>query len=298
MPVLSACHYPTMDEDVTGEATDIDRKQQKKRTATPQTMRTAQRIAATIAEAHENARYVIENNLRKVPPYFYTYNTNAKERWYGRRLLEIFSTEFRDREESYYRDAIASGRVRLNSTVVDASAIVRNGDVISHEIHRHEPPVSPLDLKIVSEDESLGMIVINKPAGIPVHPAGRYRHNSIINIMRYEMGLNVISSCNRLDRLTSGLMIMATKKSTANKVGLLMQERSIRKEYVAKVAGVFPEGEIICDDPILTVNPKFGLNRIRNPGGKHALTVFRRLSTNGKTSIVHCKPLTGRLVEP
>lgn len=56
--------------------------------------------------------------------------------------------------------------------------------MIAHTLHRHEPPVTETPIKIVFEDNCL--IVINKPAGVPVHPAGRYNFNSVIEIMKFE----------------------------------------------------------------------------------------------------------------
>ena len=153
------------------------------------------------------------------------------------------------------------------------------------------------------EDE--GMIVINKPAGVPVHPAGRYNYNSIVEIMRAERGhgWNPLP-CNRLDRLTSGIMFVAKHKKAAERLTDQLMNRTLRKEYVARVKGEFPEGEVICEQPILQISPKLGLNRVR-ANGKEARTVFKRLayypapSTNGAArnegySIVRCLPLTGR----
>lgn len=167
------------------------------------------------------------------------------------------------------------------------------------------------------------MIVINKPAGVPVHPAGRYNYNSVVEIMRAERGhgWNPLP-CNRLDRLTSGIMFVAKHKKAAEKLTVQLTERSIRKEYIARVKGEFPAEEMVCEQPILQISPKLGLNRVR-ANGKSAKTVFRRIAcyppststtdgaattnganrTNGEAStgrdkqgysIVRCLPLTGR----
>ena len=149
------------------------------------------------------------------------------------------------------------------------------------------------------------MIVINKPAGVPVHPAGRYNFNSVVEIMRAERGSgwNPLP-CNRLDRLTSGVMFIGKHKKAAEELTEQIMGRTIRKEYVARVKGEFPEGEVVCEQPILQISPKLGLNRVR-ANGKEARTVFKRLayypapSTNrtaqrGGYSIVRCLPLTGR----
>lgn len=204
------------------------------------------------------------------------------------------------------------------------STIVCNGDKISHTLHRHEPPVTASPIGVVHEDDD--MVVINKPGGVPVHPTGRYRYNSVTEIMRAERGhqWNPMP-CNRLDRLTSGIMFMGKHSKAAEELGNQIMSRTVKKEYIARVVGEFPEGEVVCEQPILQISPKLGLNRVR-ANGKEARTVFRRLAyyppvprakgeepasvgpndandplTDGMPwrqkegfSIVRCLPLTGR----
>src|SRR5437588_7471879 len=86
-------------------------------------------------------------------------------------------------------------------------------------------------------------------------------------------------ACNRLDRLTSGLMFMAKNPETANDFMGQLQTRTIKKQYVARVKGKFPSEEVICNQPILSVSPKLGLNRVR-ASGKTAETLFKRIKYN------------------
>lgn len=183
-------------------------------------------------------------------------------------------------------------------------------------MHRHEPPVTADPIGVVHEDEDI--IVINKPAGVPVHPAGRYNYNSVVEILRAERGYTFNPSpCNRLDRLTSGVMFIGKNRKAADDLSVQIKQRTVKKEYVARVVGEFPEGEVVCEKPILQISPKLGLNRVR-ANGKEARTVFRRLAyyppredrekpsvdekdAEGKPwkrlrgySIVRCMPLTGR----
>ncbi|KAF1847006.1 DRAP deaminase [Cucurbitaria berberidis CBS 394.84] len=221
--------------------------------------------------------YYLEDGLRKVTPYHYTYNTFCKQRWRGREILDIFASEFRDRPTEYYEQAIVEGRVVVNGQPVPSTkTIVKNGDVISHTLHRHEPPCTAKSIGIVHEDDDL--IVIDKPAGMPVHPAGRYNFNSIIEIMRADRGYgwNPLP-CNRLDRLTSGIMFIGKHKRAAEDMSAQIRQRTVKKEYVTRVVGEFPEGEVVCEKPILQISPKLGLNRVR-ANGKEALTVFKRLA--------------------
>lgn len=191
-------------------------------------------------------------------------------------------------------------------TVPSIETIVKNGDVISHTMHRHEPPVTAQPVGVVHEDEDV--IIINKPAGVPVHPAGRYNYNSVIEIMRSERGHGFDPlPCNRLDRLTSGVMFIAKNKKAAGEITEQLMGRTIKKEYVARVKGKFPEGDVVCEQPILQISPKLGLNRVR-ANGKEARTVFKRLAyypprepgldaygaVKEGYSIVRARPLTGR----
>lgn len=232
--------------------------------------------------------YYVEGGLRRVAPYHYTYNTYCKQRWRGRELLDIFATEFRDRSREYYKHAIEVGQISVNGEpCVDVRTIVKNGDVISHTLHRHEPPVTAQPIRVISETED--MIVIDKPAGVPVHPAGRYNYNSVVEIMKAERHPTFKAlPCNRLDRLTSGVMFIAKTGQEAEKISEKLRGRTVRKEYVARVKGRFADGEgwtgdpmrggvVSCEESILQISPILGLNRAR-ASGKPAKTLFRRIA--------------------
>lgn len=265
--------------------------------------------------------YYFEGGLRRLKPYHFTYQTWCKERWRNRQLIEIFESEFRDRPLEYYRNAMESGEVAVNNQTVGPHYVLRNGDLVTHTLHRHEPPVTADPIEVLYENND--MIVLNKPSGVPVHPSGRYNYNSVTEIMKSERGPDWQAyPCNRLDRLTSGIMFVAKNSKDAARLGRQIVARTVRKEYIARVMGKFPDGEVVCSQPILAISPKLGLNRVR-ANGKHARTVFKRLAyypprdeegstDNGEAdssaagadgrpwvkhkgySIVRCMPVTGR----
>ncbi|KAK0644611.1 pseudouridine synthase [Cercophora newfieldiana] len=250
--------------------------------------------------------YYIEDGLRRVAPYHFTYNTWCKERWRGRSLLDVFASEFRDKPLEYYKSAMTTGQVKVNDKHVGPDYILKNGDLVSHTTHRHEPPITAEPIRVIFEDDS--MMVINKPSGVPVHPAGRYSYNSVVEILKAERGKDFMPHpCNRLDRLTSGIMFIGKNPEAAGLLSTQIQERRVRKEYLARVVGRFPDGDVMCDQPILSISPKLGLNRVR-ANGKPARSVFKRLAyypaekgSDGKSdaaklgySIVRCLPVTGR----
>jgi len=236
----------------------------------------------------------IEGDLRIVKPYYFTYKTFCKQRWRERKLLDIFVTEFRDRKESYYKKCIDEGFVFIDDQVANIDTIVHDGNLITHKIHRHEPPVMATPINIIREDDDI--LVINKPSGVPVHPTGRYRFNSVTKILEKQLGYTV-HPCNRLDKLTSGLMFLAKTPKGADIMGDQLKAREVSKEYIARVVGEFPKGEITVENPLRTYDPRVALNKvcdINEDSAKHSKTVFQCISFDGQTSIVRCKPLTGR----
>ncbi|EMG46328.1 RIB2 Bifunctional protein RIB2 [Candida maltosa Xu316] len=244
-------------------------------------------------EETEGANYVIEGRLRRVTPYYYTYLTYCKLRWIDRKLVDVFIDEFRDRTPEAYRQAIDQGTVKINSKSANLESVLKNGDLISHRSFRREPPVSSREIKIVYEDDEL--LAIDKPSGIPVHPTGRYRYNTVTKILEQEMG-KTAHPCNRLDRLTSGLMFLGKSSKGANKMMEQIRERNVLKEYVARVKGEFPIERIVVDKPLFTKSPKLTLNVVDFENGKEAKTEFQRISYDpeSNTSVVKCHPLTGR----
>ncbi|KAG6898002.1 hypothetical protein C0992_007491 [Termitomyces sp. T32_za158] len=178
--------------------------------------------------------------LKKISPYWYPYTTMAKERWLGRELLEVVSTEFRDRSMEYYRYALDSGVTTINGRVARPDTIIMNGDCL-------------------------------------------------------QSTLTLYQAVNRLDRLTSGLMIIPLTAERARQLTSEFMASTIRKEYVARCKGEFPTEEVVCEEPLLTVDRQMGLN-IVHPEGKPAKTVFNRIryDPNTDTSVVRCEPLTGR----
>ncbi|KAI0264169.1 pseudouridine synthase [Gloeopeniophorella convolvens] len=233
--------------------------------------------------------------LRKIAPYWYPYTTMAKGRWLEREILEIVSTEFRDRSIEYYRYALESGVTTINGKVAKPDTVVKNGDRIENIVHRHEPPVTATPVKILHEDREREFIVIDKPGSIPVHATGRYFYLSLVEILQREFGYKKVYTVNRLDRLTSGMMILGLSSARAHVISQEFVQGEVKKEYIARCSGEFPAEEVVVDQPLLTVDRQMGLN-IVHPEGKPAKTIFTRLhyDKNTDTSVLHCRPLTGR----
>uniref|UniRef100_UPI00358E71F6 pseudouridylate synthase RPUSD2-like n=1 Tax=Myxine glutinosa TaxID=7769 RepID=UPI00358E71F6 len=236
--------------------------------------------------------YFFENGLRKVRPYYYDFVTHCKGRWIGKTLREVFQHEFLAESISYYEAAAEGGRLSLNGGRADMETVLQDNDLIRNTVHRHEPPVMGACLQLLANTDEV--VVVNKPASLPVHPCGRFRHNTVMFVLGKEHGLYGLHTMHRLDRLTSGVLVFTKTIEVAQRFDKLVRERQVVKEYVCRVHGDFPAHHIVCEEPILVMSYKVGVCRV-DPNGKACRTVFKRLSTNGRSSVLLCYPETGRM---
>ena len=106
--------------------------------------------------------------LRKVHPYFFTWVTHAKERWYDRTIEDVFQHEFRRAIlKQNFDDLIRNGLIRINGQCIQKDYVIKNGDKLEHFTHRHEVPVINQKFEILINNEDY--LVIDKPCSIPVH---------------------------------------------------------------------------------------------------------------------------------
>nr|XP_033807163.1 RNA pseudouridylate synthase domain-containing protein 2-like [Geotrypetes seraphini] len=250
-------------------------------------------LGVSFGESHfRETECYLEGGLRKVRPYYFDFETYCKGRWVGKSLLQVFSSEFRAEPIEYYHAASRAGRLRLNEEPVqDLNIVLKNNDFLRNTAHRHEPPVTAQPVCILAENEDI--VVVDKPSSLPVHPSGRFQHNTVIFILGKEHNLRELRPVHRLDCMTSGVLIFAKTLEVKKRLSEQIQGHQVEKEYVCRVAGEFPEGELTCEEPILQVS-YIPVMHLVAPKGKYCKTIFQRLSYNGKSSVVKCFPYTGR----
>lgn len=230
-----------------------------------------------------------------VRPYWHNHSCFAKRRWIGRSVKEVYEKEFLEHPPSYFEFAVRTGAFKVNGRRTTLDYQFRESDLLSHKLHRHEHPVLSDAIQVLCETESL--LVVNKPPSYMAHPTGRFLWNSIVGRLRYDLKLEFISPINRLDRLTSGVMLLAKNSKAAATYCRSMLDKAVSKEYVALVAGRFPHEQIQCDAPLCIAKSKMCLVSVADePEGKSSTTIFQFLAFDeqSNTSLVLCKPTTGR----
>ncbi|CAM9020047.1 unnamed protein product [Wickerhamomyces anomalus] len=172
--------------------------------------------------------------------------------------------------------------------------VLKNKDKLETRSHKHEANVPDFnEISVLHQDE--GMIVVNKPSGIPVHPTGRFYYNSVTEVVKLQENIPDLFPCYRLDRLTSGVLVLCKSSEMAGKFQKRIRESTMAKEYLARVKGKFPQQVIECNEPVANIVPKKGFT-YGTGVKKEALTIFEGLKYNSELdeSIVLCKPVTGR----
>lgn len=232
-----------------------------------------------------------KKKMRFLQPYWYVQRIPCKKRWFGRLLLDVITSEFRTQSEKDHQVAFDKGCVYLERKGVklDNDERIKDGDILVYNRHMHEPPVSSAPIPVVSKSDEL--IVVNKPSGLPVHPSGKFRYNSLTEIMGGK-----VYAANRIDRLTSGLVLLCTSTQSASKYSSMLQDRLVRKEYITKVKGDFPDF-ITCDWALYDVNTKLPYSVLKRhvENARESKTSFKKSSFDGEYSYVHCFPETGRI---
>ena len=237
--------------------------------------------------------------FRYVNNYEFCFRTFTKQRWLGRQLLEVFTSEFRAFSETYYLRALAKEKILVNGAPVKGDYILKNSDKIEHYTVRRELPVYNLPIEIIFDDEEV--MGVDKPPSLPVHPCGAYNKNSLVRILELEQGVTNWHPIHRLDKLTSGLLILVKGKNNTVKYQKELKENNVHKKYLARVGGRLPQPKMTVDTPIYCVSVKHSKYSVATTPetveqAKEALTRFEEVWYDEKTdsSLVECFPLTGR----
>ena len=219
-------------------------------------------------------------------------------RFEGKRLLDYL------RAEGFSRHILSrmkadSGAILHNGVRGYGKTILKTGDQLTIHIPEEEPssnilPV-PMDLDIIYEDED--MIVLNKPADMPVHPSMGNHENTLANgVAAYyqKKGETFVYRCiNRLDRDTSGVLVLAKNPYSAAGLSDQMRARQIHRTYLAIVDGIPPEKGTI-DAPIARMDDSAITREVNFERGEPAVTHFERLDVKSNSSLIELHLETGR----
>ncbi len=218
----------------------------------------------------------------------------------GERIDKYLSNEIGESRETISK-MISAGYIFVNGVIPKGSYKVMADDVIEiQEGFKKQTDVVPtnIPLDIIYEDDDV--MVINKPSGLVVHPGNGNYDNTLVNgLMYYTSSLSDIGDedrpgiVHRLDKDTSGLMLVAKSNKAHEKLAEDFKEKRIYREYVALLDGVFPQNKATIDAPIGRDKNNFQKMAVM-ASGKHAVTHLEVLKKYHDKTLVKLVLETGR----
>lgn len=223
------------------------------------------------------------------------------EEYAGRSLLEFLCARFPYHSSVEWGERIEKGMVLVNARAGAASGKLACGDVVGYTATDVPEPVVDDRVEILYDDADI--VVVNKPGNLPCHPGGRYFKHTLWGILKNRYGIESPEMVNRLDRETSGVLLVARHGEASKKCRAQFSNRQVWKRYVALVEGAFPSeatacGFVVADET--SANPKrcrFVSASVDEREGREsewAETAFRGLRNVGPVSLVEAIPHTGR----
>ena len=249
-----------------------------------------------IDDVQDEAENGIESELRHVA---------VPSQSHGERLDRTLAKIVPEFSRSYLQQLIVASAVQLNGVVqVKSSARVKAGDALTIELkptpqsQAFKPEL--MDLDVVFEDEFL--LVIYKPAGLVVHPApGNWSGTLLNGLLARDVGASLLPRAgivHRLDKDTSGLMVVARQRQTMDLLVEMIAARSVSRQYIALAHGAWRGSKTQHADFPVGRDPR---NRLRmavvdleKTSGKVASTDLTLLESAAQHCLVQCRLHTGR----
>ena len=212
----------------------------------------------------------------------------------GLSVLETFCRLVQHLPASYWQaECLAGNLLDSRHQVLDAAHVVHAGERLLHRLPQSTEPAVNGDVVVLHEDEAL--IVLDKPAPLPMHAGGRYTRNTLQQILNTVYRPQKPKPAHRLDANTTGLVIVARSRHFAGRLQGQFAEGRVEKIYLVRVQGHPETDGFRCEAPIGREALLSGTREVDELAGAAAVTQFsvvRRLPDG--TSLLEARPQTGR----
>jgi UPF0176 protein len=212
----------------------------------------------------------------------------------GLPLVEVLCRVIQPLTADYWRAECRQGRV-LNPArqVASADAVARAGERYFHVIPQDVEPAVSFDVEWLYEDAAL--LVLSKPAPLPMHPAGRFNRNTLQFVLESLYHPHKPRPVHRLDANTTGVLVVARTRQVAGRLQAQFAQSSVRKTYLLRVIGHPRDDQFECRAMIAESASKLGTRTIDAQLGIAAHTQFKVIERNedGTTTML-AQPITGR----
>lgn len=221
----------------------------------------------------------------------------------GQRLDNYLTRELKGVPRTRLYRALRKGEVRVNKGRVRADYRLVVGDLVRipplHQPAPSDPPRIPhywaeqIGRQIVYEDDNL--LVVDKPSGLAVHGGSGLSFGLIECLRHMRPAARYLELVHRLDRDTSGLILIAKRSATLRELHRLLREKHMDKRYLALVAGSWPKSCRVVEAPLQKNVLQSGERVVRvSREGKRAVTEFSVVQRLSGATLIEARPITGR----
>ncbi|MGB0715192.1 MAG: sulfurtransferase [Phycisphaerae bacterium] len=251
-----------------------------------------QTMIGRIAKRHRGLASLLEDHLPGAKPYTLERPVHVTGKFDGARAIDFLNSLMTRLSENEWLNICANGDLVANGSPIAAEDVVRAGQRLVHLVRDYTEPAVSSDITILYEDEV--MVVVNKPAPLPMHACGRFHRNSLMWIMNKLYYPEFLRSAHRLDANTTGVVVLSRSKQWAREIQPLFEKGRVEKRYICRVRGAPTETRFTCTGSITAEPEKTGARGI-DPEGLPSRTEIRLVEClDDGTSIVEAVPLSGR----
>lgn len=226
-------------------------------------------------------------------PSIKTYRLRVKKRFDGMTILDFYTTVMPNIPHEIWREKIESQNLTVEGNPVKTDHIIKVGALTQHFSKPLTEPNVNTNIELL--DWHVDFIVLNKPAPLPIHSGGRFEKNTLIEILRNAFPYDDFKPVHRIDANTTGLIVIAKNKKTANSLIDQFKNQTIQKEYLTLVEGTLDTDFFILNDGISKELMTSG-SRKACKNGKQARTEIRVLQyfPNKNQTLLSVIPRSGR----
>lgn len=210
----------------------------------------------------------------------------------GFTVLDFLDAMWTHLSRDQWRDVCHAGELFDRGNPVAATDTVRGGQRFLHKMPATQEPDVANNIRIVHEDDAL--IVVAKPAPLPMHPCGRFNRNTLSWILREVFHPLQPRPAHRLDANTSGLVVLCKNRRVSRPVHAQFASGAVEKTYLARIQGE-PSADAFVSSMPISAEPRASGIRVDDPHGLPARTEFQVVRRYGDgTTLVEARPKTGR----
>jgi UPF0176 protein len=250
-------------------------------------------LAANIMRRHEKISQLTAV-LPGSRPYDHRKPVNIPAQFDGHTLLDTLCGIFPHIATETWQQRFADGRM-LNEggQSIFPSQVVRAGERYEHSVPAVIEPDVNMHIEILHEDAAI--VVLNKPAPLPMHPGGRFYRNTLQHVLDTVYSPQKPRPSHRLDANTTGVVVVARTRHFAGQIQPQFADGQVQKVYLVRVTGHPVWDQLVCEAPISTDAGKLGSRTVDARAGLSARTEFRaRQRFDDGTTLLEARPLTGR----